>query len=463
MARTEADGIAAASCIELVTGHQFSGVVTVSRKALKADIFAFDEPHNLLEERTVLHLRTHENMIISLHNIIWDASGINTAFNPTRRTVRRLRVTSNVAVVGDEIWQETDIVRHVSFKLHAAERVLMHRSTRRQRRSDGELFKDTHIFTIKTPRYTCRASQIGNYSWQVGSMVSYEPIFEIDYGQAGTSLSQYMEDIGCIGSFFSLAVGAWLRPNTIRICRSTRRQIMLRAAKNDFPSIHLAFYRFRSQPEIPTSFGPPFVLSLNKTETGHVAACLAEWIARFSAWKGAMRLMVSSLELHNEITAERLLNACRWLEEIPTAKAAPAIAEADIKQIAEQAVIKAKQLGYSDKTKRIRGAVRAIRIESNEDRFERLRQRINDRIGEGKLPPKVTADLVKAIAVRGVAAHGHYQLNKDTDFIDLEISIYAVEALCYFLTVTDLPVSKEGMSRLSGHWLATNYLYRSSR
>lgn len=98
-----------------------------------------------------------------------------------------------------------------------------------------------------------------------------------------------------------------------------------------------------------------------------------------------------------------------------------------------------------------------MKKESNSERFVRLRQSIAERFGEA-IGVDIIPHLLTAMQYRGRVAHGHFQPADDEDFQAFAKSIYAMEALCYLLTIKDLPMSAEGAERAIHQRIVTDYL-----
>ncbi len=62
-----------------------------------------------------------------------------------------------------------------------------------------------------------------------------------------------------------------------------------------------------------------------------------------------------------------------------------------------------------------------------------------------------------AIKIRGNVAHGLHDFSTDDEFFKFSKSIYAMEALCFLLTVKDLPISREALERVRRHSMVVSY------
>jgi hypothetical protein len=158
------------------------------------------------------------------------------------------------------------------------------------------------------------------------------------------------------------------------------------------------------------------------------------------------------------VSSERLINACRWLEEIPDAKPQYVLSNEHIDAISAAASSKAHELGHDPMIgERIAGAIKRVRAESSEQQFSRLVAMIERTFGNGILPENAVSHLKRAISFRGRSAHGHFNPESDAEYRSFSKSTRAMEALCYLLTALGLPISEEGIKRFKSNSLIRDY------
>lgn len=167
--------------------------------------------------------------------------------------------------------------------------------------------------------------------------------------------------------------------------------------------------------------------------------------------------MMHSLTLRQQISADRLLTACKWFEEIPLTRAQPAIADDHIELIAQAAAQKGSDLGYAAIKNRITGALKSIRTESNEDRFSRLLNTVERKFGESIFDAVILTHLKRALEFRGKSAHGHFSPADDAEYRAFVKSICATEALCSLLTACDFPITSAGIERARSNPFVRDY------
>jgi hypothetical protein len=195
-------------------------------------------------------------------------------------------------------------------------------------------------------------------------------------------------------------------------------------------------------------------------ELSALRKCVVCWMGRHTEWHNAYVLMMSSLNLKREISAHRLIEACKWFEEIPLTKVQRAIMKEHIDAIASAAADKAGELGYEAAMKsRIAGSLKTIRMESHEDRFSRLVKLIRHKFGQSILPEGVVAHLRRAIDFRGKTAHGHFIPADEAEFREFSKSVRAMEATCYLLTALELPINEGGLKRVQSNPVVRYYLH----
>jgi hypothetical protein len=236
---------------------------------------------------------------------------------------------------------------------------------------------------------------------------------------------------------------------------------MVAAVENDkYLGDHHVYYIW---PEAPISeqylwVGGSPVRSWNDQELASFRECLAAWMNRAPDWRKPNTLMVMSFGLKNTISSERLINACRWFEDIPIAKAQFVLSSADIEAISAAAAEKARELGLDPLIcNRIAGAIKRIRAETSEQQFSRLIAIVERKFGSGILPQDAVGHLKRALFFRGRSAHGHFNPESDAEFRAFSKSTRAMEALCYLLTVLDLPINGAGIERMRSNPLIQDY------
>lgn len=169
---------------------------------------------------------------------------------------------------------------------------------------------------------------------------------------------------------------------------------------------------------------------------------------------------MASFSLRDIMSAERLINACRWFEDIPVAKSRDALSKDDINSIANAAAGKASELGYEpDIRMRIANAIKRIKSETSEEHFKRLVGTVSDKLGKSVLKENAVEHLKRAKQFRGKSAHGHFNPASEEEFFSFCESVRAMEALCYLLTAIDLPIPKNGIARLRSNPVVRDYIH----
>jgi hypothetical protein len=160
---------------------------------------------------------------------------------------------------------------------------------------------------------------------------------------------------------------------------------------------------------------------------------------------------MSSLKRKGEMSAERLISACRWFEELPNAQSENALSVEDADAIVAAAVAKAEQLGQANLGDRIAASISRIKEETTAERFTRLTALVETKFGKGILPENVVPHLRKAIQFRGRTAHGHFNPASEEEYRAFSKATHAMEALCTLLTAVDLPIPEAGISRVGSN------------
>lgn len=191
---------------------------------------------------------------------------------------------------------------------------------------------------------------------------------------------------------------------------------------------------------------------------------MGAWVLREAEWAKATALMMGSLGLVKQVSGHRLLMACRWLEAIPGGQAERALDDNKLSAIVEAAQKAAEAHGCGDLGRRISGSLQSIKRESNEARFRRLIASVVAVFGTEAFEPlpkgrNIVSALVRAMGFRGQEAHGFIEGSDGDQLASLITSTAALEALCYLLTLRELPIDKAGRDRALHSRLVRSYRY----
>ncbi len=318
---------------------------------------------------------------------------------------------------------------------------------------------DFKIFSAAAEGITIRARYAATYGMEFDAPKKLWPIFEIEFDEPQNIL-EYVGSVTDYVSFLSFCLGAKFKPSEIRIDRLSLSELMSAVKTRSYPGDHRVYYLW-PESEIDSrslSVGGSPVRAWDDDELKSFQECLVAWMNRVQAWRKAYRLMMQSFGLRNVISAERLINACRWLEEIPLSEAKNALSDSEIDIISTAAATKAKELGHPPIIQdRIASAVSRIKAESAEQRFTRLVNIVEGRFGKGVLDENIVSHLRRAIQFRGRIAHGHFNPKSDAEFTAFSKSIHAIEALCYLLIAVTLPISEAGRHRTGANPIVQDY------
>lgn len=446
-------------CVELVTGKYLTGTVVISDNELRAKIYSYND-HFHIKGDEPLFLQTETTEIVSLHSNVSTIAGTRSRNIAPERVTYQQEILSNVAVVGPDPWASGDGVKRVSFEVKHTKQLMQHERKVEaigRKRFPGE--EHLAIFNDVTEGLTLRAWYGATYGMDFDAPKDIWPAFGIEFDEP-RSIQDYIVAVSDYVAFLSFCFGVPLKPSAIRIDRLSFAQMMRAIEEHEYPGDHEVHYVWPEQ-EIDNRdlwVGGSPVRCWNDEELTSFRECVAAWMKRAAAWRRPNALMTTSFGLKNVVSSERLLNACRWLEDIPIAKAQPVLSSTDVEAIAAAATAKAQELGHDRAiSERVAGAIRWIRAETAEQQFKRLVGVVEHRFGKGVLPDEAVEHLKRAINFRGKSAHGHFNPESEAQFRAFSKSTKAMEALCFLLTAFDLPISKEGLPRIGSHPLLRDY------
>ena len=443
-------------CRELNSGKNHTGFFFIDENNISADIFGYDEDIHI-DPTQPIYLRTEINAIVSLHSNIAGSSGNRFRNAEPEMIVHHQQIISNIAVIGPDPWRESELLKLVTFSVKHTKELLHHEEKSKELSKYGSA-EQYDLFSVRVDGVTFRVRYFPHYSVDFDHPIEIWPHLEIEFDE-GVTLFRYLDHVSCIVQLLSASVGALLKPSNIEICRLPFDEMLLAMENREFSGNHFVKYVW---PESEVNHrdlrvGYSFLLAWNDSELSALEACVSAWVKRFPEWQKANVLMMKSLSLVGEISPERLLAACKWFEEIPTAKSTSAITEAHVEQIAHSASNKAVELGYGDIKHRVFGSLKQINTETHRERFTRLVCSVGNKFGHAVLDDAIIENLKRTITFRGKVAHGHFNFDTDAKFRLFAKSIYAMEALCFLLTIRDLPISDEGIVRAGDHPFVRNY------
>jgi hypothetical protein len=444
-------------CQELNTGKGYTGFFYLDEKQITADICSYHQRFSFLPDKPIF-LRTEKNQIVSLHYNNWSDSGVHTA--EPKMDTHKLHIISNMAVIGNDRWETTDKLNRVTFLVTRARELLKHKEKfdKLATRKLGDQY-DPDLFSVTVNGITIRAFYVSDFSFEYDATTNIMPHLEIEFPD-GLTLFEYIDRMSCLVEFFSFSMGAHMRPSDIGISRLSGEELRF-AIKAEVhpPSNHAVHYVW---PEAPIDHldlwtGGSLVKAWDEEELAALKECVSLWFRRDSDWNGANAQMMYGLRFRRQFSADRLLAACKWFEEIPLTRWEAAISDAHIELIAQAAAQKGAELGYAAIKDRIIGSVKLIKTELNEDRLSRLLNLVKQKFGPDIVDHRFMTHLKRALELRGKAAHGYYSPADDSKFRALVKSICAMEGFCFLLTACDLPITSASIERARSNPFVRDY------
>jgi len=447
-------------CMELMTGRNLTGFFSLRDDHIGATLYSYDDPFHV-ETEAPIHLCAANNEIISLHSNVAKSSGEHSRLSTPARTTYQQEIISNIAVTGHDAWTDKDRVKRATFEIKHSDRLLRHKkkfdslvSSRHPEKDAWQTLKErSGGFTIEVNHST---------SYKGGSKTPDRvwTRFTIDF-DAPATIHDFTNPVCDLYHFISFGFGAHLPPSEFHIDRMSYDEMEAAMEEQAYPGDHEVHYVW-PQADIDSSelwLGGSPVIAWDDEELAAFCACLVVWMERSANWRKSYALMEACLKKKNEISPARLINACRWLEEIPLTIEEQTISDADIKTISTAASQAAKDLGIEEEIcHRIQGSVRWLKKETREERFLRLVKKVQHKFGPKCLPETAVQDLKRAFGFRGKTAHGHYVPKDESEFRAFTRSIAALESLCLLLTAYDLPINDAGIERMKHTPLIRDYL-----
>jgi hypothetical protein len=446
-------------CREETSGEGHQGIFRIDESSMEAKLHSFDKQF-FLDQKSVV-LRLENNRFVTLHDI-YSSGHVGSSHDSREPTLSsyNCRVAGNIAIIGRDAWNETDPIRRVDFNIAHTNELLRHKK-KFNAVADAKFGKnpDPMIFEFKVEGIKVSAYYMasGNFDFKRATNIGLR--YSIEFDEPAT-MRTYLHWVECIVQFVSAAMGHRFVPSGIKVSRLCWDDVLNSIEAQTYLGNHAITYIWPETPLPKHSLwvGHAFAYVYDNKEMGSFVECLSAWIERYDAWKNANNLMMTAFTLRDVISPERLLTACKWLEEIPCTGSESVVSAEDIEKIASAAAAKADQLGHTAFKDRVAGLIKGqLKKETNAQRFARLVTTVQKRFGKSIFGNMILDDLVQATKFRAKVAHGHFTPSDDSEYAQFVKSIYAMEALCYLLTIRDLPMKPAGAKRASGIEIVTNH------
>jgi len=445
-------------CCEQCTGRAIQGALRLSDDRIEVRLVSFDDFFFIDRDTEHLPLRLEDNSYATMHSAFFGGPG--SCVSRTEKTHNQT-ISASTLIHGPDEWKPDDPIRHVTFELPRAEAFLRYAPKIKELESNSPWSEmDTYAFAVELPGLTVRLGYRSTISMASERVRVEAPVFVIDFAQP-RSIKTYLDDVQAVVQFVSSALGITMHPENIRIRRVSDEEMRASVKKGDFLGDHSVtqiWFRKSHQDDGEARSYRAFAGLFDEEEMLAFCACLRLWLEREPEWARSNALMMECLRLQREISAERMLAACKWLEEVPTAKAVRVTDDSIIKKIADAALQAADELGQDQLKARIPQAIERLTLESHRERFERLVAQVSDRFGLRVVDKDMPGHLIAALRdFRGKVAHGHYEPKDDAESEAFTRSIFAVEAFCLLLTCFDMPMTEDGLDRIKRNPLVEHY------
>lgn len=434
-------------CLDLSSGHSATGFLKITGTDIGLELHRYDGHFNL-NNINPFYVRTEYNDYVSLFGVATAGSGTRSGVSEEETlTVHTSELYANIALVGEHKWALDHKVKVSKFSLPFFKETI--EDTKEYKNIayvDGKTRVKSQIFSISAGSILIRSGC--NLSWRVFDdyPTHVEPYLEIEFPK-GIELDEQYKTNQYLSSFWSLILGYPVLPKDVVVSDLTQAGLVRAINKGrQLRGYYKVFYRLFEKKPPETRHEPRQVLFYGKRKIHDIKHCLKVWMLRQKEWESSSELMLESLYYSNEISADRLLTACRWFEELPVTGSEQVIGKEDVDKIAEAATTKAEELGYSNSIKkRVKGSVSQLRSETHNERFVRLCGMVIAKFGEKLIDEQFLIDLGYAIRYRGLAAHGLFKIDDHQERHNAYRGMLAMEILCTLLTLLNLPISKKSM------------------
>lgn len=407
-----------------------------------------------IDDERNLRVRTEDNWIASMFETLGDGwserpGEVTTAYQQN--------VTSNTTLVGWDAWTDEDRVMRVRFRIAGADALFentpMYDSV--MNATMGSVPSDMLAAVTAEEEVTARLALSGGLRSPRPKTAT--PWFRIAFTE-GRTLPQMRQAVTRVVRYVSCVAGVGLEATEVSVSRCAHDESLRRRELREPVHEHLVHYYHGADDHRSRSASPRSTLASLRDPTGRESfeAGLRTWIERDENWSAATAMMMATLDTQNVMSASRLLDATRWIEDMPGAEAQGVIDKQHAKALGKLVGKEAARLGYGNVGGRYRNAISMISSENHRDRFVRLLGDVRSVFGSDIVGDDIVDWLVEAMRMRGPAAHGARSAI-DHDQEAFSAAVLALECMDALLTLKDLPIGAEAIRNAQRHLLVQGY------
>jgi len=440
---------------ELTDHHdRLGGTFAIQGGDIRLSLVSLNAFFHIDDEKN-LRVRTEDNWIASLFETV----GEGWSERPGEvTTAYQQYVTSNTTLVGWDAWTDGDRVMRVRFRIAGADALFentpMYASV--MDASMGSVSYDVLAAATAEEEVTARLALLGGIRSRRPETAT--PWFRIAFTE-GRTLTQMRRAVTRVVRYVSCLAGVGLEATEVTVSRYTLEESLQRRERREPVHEHLVYYYYYAADDHRSrSVSLRSTLGSLRDEAGReaVEAGLCTWIERDEPWSAATAMMMATLDTQTVMSASRLLDATRWLEDIPGAAAQGVIDKQHAKALGKLVGKEAVRLGYGNVGGRYRNAISTISSENHRDRFIRLVGDVRSVFGSDIVGDDIVDWLVEAMRMRGPAAHGARSAIDD-DQGAFSAAVHALECMDALLTLKDLPIGADAIRNARRHPLIQNY------
>lgn len=441
---------------ELITGSQYHGRCLLGPKEISAEIYCFDDCSDIGNYLTWF-LETETGEIVSLHRCFAKKMISGVRSSDKSDFIYRHRISASMAVVGNQNWDDYEKLKSVSFRIPGVKECLWDMDELEKMRTDELNFKNLEILSCNVGYLNIKASYTPSFNMLTG-LDSFDFVFNLEFEEP-VSLYQYLKYVLDVTAFFSFLAKEKLQPSDIRALKyTTASETADEENQNDpwYEFLHLwgefGNWQDRSYQRLP------ILVRRVDEEKNAISDFLAHWMSRNQDWDRCYSAMMGYLGGYGKSDAERILAICRWLEEIPNARARPLQDKSKIDEVANLAAKRCCELEVPELAERVQDAVKKCNTESRRENIRRLVDELRRKFGSEIFDEHLCSHIMEAYKNRGRAAHGTFEIRTDTEAAQFEHSMYALETFCAAQMVNDIEIPESAVQRMKHHgWFS---LYR---
>ena len=175
-------------CRELRGERQRTGLLRLTHHSIDTRFVAYTERLHIDTEHPIF-LRTEHNDVVSLYGNVSSGPGLRSRNSDVPLSTQFQEIASNLAIIGDQPWNDGDHVVVATFDLRGADHIFKNRDAlQRLSKSSLETIPREPLLTAAGPRYTVSIRYKFSYAFDREAVSDIAPFVHVEFEESDINL-----------------------------------------------------------------------------------------------------------------------------------------------------------------------------------------------------------------------------------------------------------------------------------